>query len=186
MKNAFMIAFAAALTACNTPQSTRRASGENNNTPAATPVSLPVGPTIVPATFDNTGALIRLQKSQEEWKKELSDTEYYVLRSEGTERAFTGDLWNHHGKGTYTCRGCALPLFHSDTKFESGTGWPSYFQPIDKRYVTENEDRAYGMLRVEVECARCGGHLGHVFDDGPQPTGLRYCINSVSLDFVAD
>ena len=122
-------------------------------------------------------------KSSETWKAELTKQEYYVLREAGTERAFTGDLWDHKGTGVYTCAGCALPLFESSTKFKSGTGWPSYFQPIDPKHIIEHEDRSYGMVRVEVVCARCNGHLGHVFPDGPRPTGLRYCINSVSLDF---
>jgi peptide-methionine (R)-S-oxide reductase len=157
-----------------------------NTTPAVAEKNAAITTTdsIQPAEFDANGKIVRLEKSKEEWKKTLNELEYRVLREEGTERAFSGDLWNHHEKGTYTCRGCGLALFASDTKFDSGTGWPSYFQPIDKRYVTENKDESYGMIRVEVECARCGGHLGHVFDDGPRPTGLRYCMNSASLDFV--
>ncbi len=139
---------------------------------------------LAPPQFDPQNRLIRLEKSDAQWKRELNELEYHVLREEGTERAFTGDLWNNHDSGTFICRGCGLPLFASATKFDSGTGWPSFWKPIDPRFVTENRDNRYGMLRVEVECARCGGHLGHVFDDGPKPTGLRYCINSVSLDFV--
>ena len=141
---------------------------------------------IVPAAFDTDGKLIKVVKSDDEWKKILSENEYYVLRKEGTERAFSGDLLNNHDKGTFICKGCHLPLFASATKFESGTGWPSFWQSIDKKYVAENSDNNYGMTRTEVECARCGGHLGHVFDDGPKPTGLRYCMNSVSLDFVKE
>lgn len=128
----------------------------------------------------------RVTKTVEEWKAELDDIEYKVLREAGTERAFTGDLWDNKKVGTYTCRGCELPLFTSDTKFKSGTGWPSFYQPIKDEFIAEKEDRKYGMVRVEVLCARCDGHLGHVFPDGPQPTGLRYCINSVSLDFVEE
>jgi peptide-methionine (R)-S-oxide reductase len=139
----------------------------------------------VPPQFDN-GKLVKITKTDAEWKAQLTDLEYTVLRNEGTERAFSGDLWNNHEKGTYVCAGCGLPLFSSETKFESGTGWPSFYQPIKPEYVTEVEDRSYGMTRVEVECARCGGHLGHVFDDGPEPTGLRYCMNSVSMDFVKE
>ncbi len=119
------------------------------------------------------------------WRARLSKQEFYVLREQGTERAFTGDLWDHKGHGTYTCAGCGLELFASETKFKSGTGWPSYYQPINETAVEEEVDRAWGMTRTEVHCSRCGGHLGHVFSDGPRPTGLRYCINSVSLDFVA-
>lgn len=130
------------------------------------------------------GKLIQIQKSEAEWRRQLTEMEYYVLREEGTERAFTGDLWDNHEHGVYICRGCSLPLFSSETKFNSGTGWPSYYQPMAPEFVKENTDNSHGMTRTEVECARCGGHLGHVFPDGPPPTGLRYCINAVSLDFV--
>ncbi len=127
-----------------------------------------------------------IRKTPEEWKSELSDIEYHVLREKGTERPGTGDLLNNKKKGVYTCRGCQLPLFHSNTKFDSGTGWPSYYQPIKKGNVVEETDMSHGMVRVEVLCGRCDGHLGHVFEDGPEPTGLRYCINSVSLDFIEE
>jgi peptide-methionine (R)-S-oxide reductase len=125
-------------------------------------------------------------KSEEDWESELSEEQFYVLRMEGTERAFTGSYWDNKKKGTYVCAACQLPLFDSETKFKSGTGWPSFYQPLDKTHVAREEDRSLGMLRSEVHCHRCGGHLGHVFDDGPKPTGLRYCINSVSLEFIAD
>ena len=124
-----------------------------------------------------------ITKTEEEWKAQLDPASYYVLREEGTERAFTGTYNNNKQKGTYTCKACGLPLFSSDTKFDSGTGWPSFYAPIDKTHVLEETDTRMGMARVEVLCHRCGGHLGHVFDDGPRPTGLRYCMNSVSLDF---
>ena len=126
----------------------------------------------------------KVVKTEAEWKKQLGGEAFDVLRKAGTERAFTGKYWNNHDEGTYFCAGCNLPLFDSKTKFESGTGWPSFYQPIKKSAVIEHVDMAYGMKRTEVVCARCDGHLGHVFDDGPNPTGLRYCMNSASLAFV--
>jgi peptide-methionine (R)-S-oxide reductase len=123
------------------------------------------------------------RRSDAEWKKTLSPEQYEVLRRKGTERAFTGKYYNSREEGVYRCAGCGNPLFDSETKFESGTGWPSYYQPISRDAVETEEDESYGMVRTEVLCARCGGHLGHVFPDGPEPTGRRYCINSVSLEF---
>ena len=128
--------------------------------------------------------VVPMVKTAEEWAAELNDIEFYVLRQQGTERSFTGDLWDNKATGIYSCRACGLPLFSSATKFRSGTGWPSFYEPINENYIEEEVDNSHGMRRVEVHCARCGGHQGHVFPDGPQPTGLRYCINSVSLDFV--
>lgn len=126
------------------------------------------------------------EKTEAEWKEELSPEEYYILREKGTERAFTGKYWNHKEKGIYKCRGCGEPLFLSDTKFDSGCGWPSFFQPAENEKITESMDKSHGMYRTEVTCSNCGGHLGHVFTDGPQPTGLRYCINSTSIDFKGE
>lgn len=119
-----------------------------------------------------------------EWRKRLSPESYKVLRQAGTERAFTGKLWNHKGDGVYACAGCALPLFDSRTKYESGTGWPSFWAPIGRGFVGTAEDRSWFSVRVEVLCNRCGGHLGHVFNDGPAPTGKRYCMNSAALHFM--
>lgn len=124
-------------------------------------------------------------RTEDEWKKILSSTEFYILRKEGTETPYTGGLLKNKKKGTYYCAGCGLGIFSSDAKYESDTGWPSFFRPIYKKNVVEKADKSLAEERIEVECARCGGHLGHVFDDGPQPTGLRYCMNSAALKFKA-
>lgn len=124
-----------------------------------------------------------VDKTNDEWKRVLSPERYAVLREKGTERAFTGDLWDHHERGTYKCAGCGAELFESDAKFDSGCGWPSFFREKVDGVIDEETDASYGMARTEVLCSKCGGHLGHVFDDGPAPTGLRYCINSASLKF---
>jgi peptide-methionine (R)-S-oxide reductase len=129
---------------------------------------------------DKTDA--KVEKSDAEWRKDLTPQQYRVLREKGTEPPFTGKYWNEHADGVYRCAACGNPLFDASTKFESGSGWPSFYQPIENTRVDAEEDRSLFMRRTEVHCARCGGHLGHVFDDGPQPTGLRYCINSASLD----
>ncbi|MGF1474390.1 MAG: peptide-methionine (R)-S-oxide reductase MsrB [Geminicoccaceae bacterium] len=123
----------------------------------------------------------KVNKSDAEWRKELSPEEFHVAREAGTERAFTGRYWDTKTPGTYVCVACGLPLFSSETKFDSGTGWPSFTQPIQPEHVAEKSDRSFGMIRTEVLCARCNSHLGHVFPDGPKPTGRRYCMNSLSL-----
>ncbi len=127
----------------------------------------------------------KIIKTEQEWKAQLTEEEYYVLREEGTERAFTSPLNDNKKEGIYYCKACDLPLFSSETKFKSGTGWPSFYEPLAPKYVNEVEDNSFGMTRIEIECSRCGSHLGHVFNDGPKPTGLRYCMNGVSLSFKA-
>lgn len=140
--------------------------------------------------FDASGKRLRVVevdkvvKTAAEWQKQLTPLSYNVTREEGTERAFSGKYADNHADGLYSCICCGTALFDSKTKFESGTGWPSFWAPIAKENVYEKRDTSFGILRIAVECARCNGHLGHVFDDGPKPTGLRYCMNSVSLNFT--
>jgi len=122
-------------------------------------------------------------KSDKEWKEKLSPEQYKILREKGTEQPFSGELYTNKEDGTYLCAACGNKLFKSDSKYESGSGWPSFYEPLSKDAISEESDDSHGMRRTEITCSNCGGHLGHVFPDGPKPTGLRYCINSVSLDF---
>lgn len=180
MRTAFLTPLSAALllslSACQPASETSSGRAASNvGTAAASVVSL------ASAQKGTKPVIEKIVKSEEEWKKELTPEQFQVMRKHGTERAFTGEYATNHDKGVYVCAACGLTLFDSATKFDSGTGWPSFWQPIDPAHVGTTKDKSLFMTRTEVHCARCGGHLGHVFDDGPKPTGLRYCMNSASL-----
>lgn len=169
-------------TACNS-QSNKMATTDTDTTSVADASALSLSdyryaPPMVEGEFE------KIDQPDSYWRERLSAQAFDVLRNDGTERSFTSPLNKEKRAGVFTCSACGLPLFTSDTKFDSGTGWPSFFEPINKAYIKEDVDNRYGMRRVEVSCARCNGHQGHVFPDGPEPTGLRYCINGVSLDFI--
>ena len=148
------------------------------------PAAGPLADAAAQTTPAASGSPSRVEKTEAEWHAQLTPEQYHILREKGTERAFTGKLYNNHADGLYHCAACNAPLFRSETKYDSGSGWPSFFEPVSPSAVHLHEDNTHGMRRVEVTCATCGSHLGHVFPDGPRPTGERFCINSASLDFT--
>jgi len=176
-----VIGFAAATCgAADTPSAKHTLSMKTNNASVQVRLLGEDGRPTEPKTVD------RVIKSDEAWRKQLTQEQYEIARGKGTERPFCGVFYDHKKPGIYTCVCCDLPLFASNAKFDSGTGWPSFFQPFAKENVTTHEDLSHGMQRIEILCARCDAHLGHVFDDGPKPTGLRYCLNSASMVFRPD
>jgi len=164
---------------CSQSSASHKGSATNGPETQATPEKAAYTASANDAVFDG----IKLERSDEEWKKTLTPVQYHILREEGTDYPYKSQYNDNHQKGDYYCAACHLKVFSSANKFESGTGWPSFYQPANPKNVVEKEDRSLNDVRVEVECARCGSHLGHVFDDGPKPTGLRYCINGTSLTF---
>ncbi len=166
------------LFACNSTTQTTVASGDVAASPQQDRPDYRYDPPAI------EGQIEKIDTTDSYWEELLTNQEYNVLREDGTERSFSSPLNEEKHAGVFACRACGLPLFSSETKFESGTGWPSFYEPINAAYVTEDSDFRYGMKRTEVSCARCGGHQGHIFPDGPEPTGLRYCINGVALNFV--